>query len=100
MGSVSREQVDDLRCFTISSKMLLSISSKNRHSHVFFKLRSNPCDLCITRRCANLLSDIIDLLRKEGSELVAFAVREHFTGNLTWGVCQPLNSSKKSASVV
>ncbi len=26
VGSVSREQVDDLRCSTISSKMLLSIS--------------------------------------------------------------------------
>ncbi len=56
---------------------------KNRHSHFFLKLRSNLCDLCITRRCANLLSDINDLLRKEGSKL--FAVGEHFTGNLTWG---------------
>ncbi len=49
---------------------------------------------------ANLLPDITDLLRKGGSKLIAFAVREHFTGNLTWGVCQSLNSSKKSASVV
>ncbi len=31
----------------------------------------------------NRLSDIIDLLRKEGSKLIAFTVGEHFTGNLT-----------------
>ncbi len=79
MGSESREQVDNLRCSTISSKILLSISSKT-DSHLFLKLRSNLCDLCITRRYDNLLSDIIDLLRKEGSKLVAFAVGEHFTG--------------------
>ncbi len=41
--------------------------------------------ICVTRRCANRLSDIIDLLRIDGSKHVAFAVREHFTGNLTWG---------------
>ncbi len=73
---------------------------KNRHNYLFLKLRSNLCDLCITRRYANLLSDIIDLLRKEGSKLVAFAVGEHFTVNLTWGVCQSLNSSKNSARLV
>ncbi len=73
---------------------------KNRHSHFFLILRSNLCDICITRRCANLLSEIIDLLSKEGSKLVAFAVGEHFTGNLTWGVCQSLKRSKRSASVV
>ncbi len=58
---------------------------KNRHSHFFLRLLSNLCDLCITGRCANLLPDITDLLWKEGSKLIAFAVREHFTGNLTWG---------------
>ncbi len=59
---------------------------KNRHSYFFSKLRSNLSDLCITIRCANILYDITDLLRKEGSKLVAFAVGEHLTGNLTWGV--------------
>ncbi len=73
---------------------------KNRHSHFFLRLLSNLCDLFITGRCANLLPDITDLLWKEGCKLNAFAVREHFTGNLTWGVCQSLNSTKKSASVV
>ncbi len=73
---------------------------KNRHSHLFFKLRSNLCDLCITRRCANLFSDIIDLFRKEGSKLIAFDAGEQFIRNLTWWVCQSLNSSKKSVSVV
>ncbi len=58
---------------------------KNRHSHFFLKLKSNLSDLCITRRCANLLADIIDLLKKEGSKLAAFAVGEHFTVNLPGG---------------
>ncbi len=42
---------------------------KNRLSHLFFKLRSNLCDLCITRRFANLLSDIIDISEKETNSL-------------------------------
>lgn len=33
-----------------------------------------------------IFSDIIALQRKEGSRLIAFAVREHFAENLTWGV--------------
>ncbi len=59
------------------------------------------CDpICVTSVLQEDVPDIIDLLSKEGSKLVAFAVGEHFTGNLTWGVCQYLNSSKKSESVV
>ncbi len=100
VGSVSKELVDGLRCSTISSKIFAINFFKNRHGYFFLKLRSNLCKLFITRRCANLLSDIIDLLRKEGSKRVAFAVGENVTENLTWGVCQSLNSSKKSASVV
>ncbi len=68
---------------------------KNRHSHFFLKFRSNLCDLCITWGCANLLSDITDLLRKEGSKLIAFAVGEHFTGNLTWGGLSVSQQSQK-----
>ncbi len=85
---MSREQVDDLKCITIFSYILISMSSKTDIVTIislFLKLRSNLCDICITRRYANLLSYIIDLFRKERSKLVAFAVREHFTGNLTWG---------------
>ncbi len=65
VGSVSREQVDNLRCSTIFSKTFAINFFKNRHGHFFFKLRLNLCDLCVTRRYANFLSDIIDLLTKE-----------------------------------
>ncbi len=54
----------------------------------------------MTSRCATILSDIIDLFIKEESKLVAFTVGEHFTGNLTWGVCQSLNSIAKSVRVL
>ncbi len=42
VGSVSREQVDDLRCGTISSKMLLSISSKTDIVTSFWKSPVSP----------------------------------------------------------
>ncbi len=64
--------------------MLLSIASKTNMVTSFLKLWLNLSDLCITWRCASHLSDVIDLLRKEGLAVasstlnIAFFINANF----------------------
>ncbi len=73
---------------------------KNRHSHFFLRLLSNLCDLCITGRCANLLSDITDLLWKEGSKLIAILLSESISLGIWLGGFVSLSTVAKRVRVL
>jgi len=97
VGSVSRAQIDVLRCWTVSSKILPLISSK---SDIVTFWGCGLIPLSTTQEYADHLSAIIDFLR-EGSKLTAFAVWELFTGNLAWGGFVRLSTvAKKSVCVI